>query len=956
MDKKITIPAGIALMVVLAVAGMLAIFSYTAATPVEAAVVAGSVTYDGPTGSGATGDVTVAFDTNATIAANTNIVINFPIAFGMPETLTGVTVDGTAATAVAATVGTPATATNVTVPVATAITYTNTDVSVSIVIPGVTAPAAAADYDVTVTPASVTGVAVSVTIADAPLTGIAYDGPDKPGKADSLEIEFTAGSAGVGSGGSITISLHEDFTVPGTISPSDVEIDVEFPGFASLPVSPRKVTVDDDDIWEDEDDTIELDLGDMSPEVDDSIVGIPAFAMVTVTIAKAAGIVGPTEAGRYNVAVQASGYADMLEYTEAKTNDDDQYLDEDDDVVATEAEAEQIPALNFKRLVTLNEEDGGRGDTIVATAKGITDDGTADFWRDANADGIVDNLEEILCDDVAVSDNVAECTFDLTEDFAANHGDCPNNADDFVTELASGFSNCNVINVRDGAFDTAAIHGEDDVIELEKSLSLSPAEGNPGDKITIQMRDFPVRTNVASVTIAGADRPACLRIAVLAKPATETTLAVLAVAACGASGATNSRGDADFVITIPTVPPGSKKLIVKLDDVGETDDDAIIVIGGASLLASPAEVLPNQSIRLTGSGFTGGADINTISLGGDNIDVPDDTTADSGGSWSASVIIPITPGTAAGGDRVLRVTDAVGRSGTTTLSFPERTVSIAPEEGRVGSTVTITGSNYPVSNSDDDAADDNDIALKVQYGDDKAEDVEADAAGNWQVSLKVPNKVDIPSTNVVKIQFDTTSSTGAVTTVIDTFKHRVPRAGISLSPTTGVEGSMVTATATGFNRFVSMDLLEVGDTEVTVSPNPSTDRNGDTTFSFQIPGADPGVYNVTVDFDGTTASMGYTVVDASGVVGAVTSGVETALAPLVDGGTLDRVFYFNNATKEWQWYISDPDFASTNNLNEVVSGAPLWVLVTEDTSVVLNTRLVDFTCAGDDCWNLITFP
>ena len=38
MDKKITIPAGIALMVVLAVAGMLAIFSYTAATPVEAAV------------------------------------------------------------------------------------------------------------------------------------------------------------------------------------------------------------------------------------------------------------------------------------------------------------------------------------------------------------------------------------------------------------------------------------------------------------------------------------------------------------------------------------------------------------------------------------------------------------------------------------------------------------------------------------------------------------------------------------------------------------------------------------------------------------------------------------------------------------------------------------------------------------------------------------------------------
>ena len=47
MDKKITIPAGIALMVVLAVAGMLAIFSYTAATPVQAAITADSVTYMG---------------------------------------------------------------------------------------------------------------------------------------------------------------------------------------------------------------------------------------------------------------------------------------------------------------------------------------------------------------------------------------------------------------------------------------------------------------------------------------------------------------------------------------------------------------------------------------------------------------------------------------------------------------------------------------------------------------------------------------------------------------------------------------------------------------------------------------------------------------------------------------------------------------------------------------------
>ena len=193
---------------------------------------------------------------------------------------------------------------------------------------------------------------------------------------------------------------------------------------------------------------------------------------------------------------------------------------------------------------------------------------------------------------------------------------------------------------------------------------------------------------------------------------------------------------------------------------------------------------------------------------------------------------------------------------------------------------------------------------------------------------------------------------------IRTFRHRVPPAVISLTPASGPEGSMVTLTGSGFNRFQSMDDngLEVGSIGVGVSPNPSTDRGGNVSFSFQIPGVDSGIQNVSVSIGETTASVGFNVTEASGVVGAVTSDVAVALEPLLTEGTLDRVFYFNNATKEWQWHIVDPDFAATNNLDDVVSGAPLWVLVTEDTSAILNNRTVDFTCAGGDCWNLVTFP
>ena len=104
MDKKITIPAGIALMVVLAVAGMLAIFSYTAATPVQAAITADSVTYMGTNNQiEGVGGATIGFTTDAEIAVDGEIVITWGSGFTVASSaadLGVVTVNGNAATAV----------------------------------------------------------------------------------------------------------------------------------------------------------------------------------------------------------------------------------------------------------------------------------------------------------------------------------------------------------------------------------------------------------------------------------------------------------------------------------------------------------------------------------------------------------------------------------------------------------------------------------------------------------------------------------------------------------------------------------------------------------------------------------------------------------------------------------------------------------------------------------------
>ena len=983
MDKKITIPAGIALMVVLAVAGMLAIFSYTAATPVEAAVVEGTFTVTGPDAT-ETGDVTVTFTTDEDIDVTNLIVIGLP-EVTLPHAF-GVTADANAGTPAVASVtfgstgGVTAVATadavatiasgnmiTVTPPVvevdnegATATDLTDDTAVVTIVIPSVTAPG------VGVNPAPAGQVAVSVQVGTLdPVTAnysygastfdymVDFDTiPNKPNKNDEVIIEFNAPGSGITPGSFITIVMHEDFQVPEDISVADVTIDGNVEALDSnntwrrvADAHPAVVAVDDDQVYKPLDnDTadwlIQIEVGDMAAgDAFPGLQGIAPGARVTVTIAKAAGIKAPAEA-KPDEGNLDDGYQVSLSLVE-------------------EPELAHLLGTHYQttdRLITLSSQDGGRGDEIVATAKGWAGE-KMDFWRDADADNNIDSSERVLCEQVELTDNVAECTFKLDSTFAAGHGDptyplC----DGTERPLSNQVANCNLINGLDSEGAFAFTDGEDDVVELKASVTLSPAEGNPGDSITVQIRDFPNFGPVNRIAISGGGN-AC-----------DSDISTQQIPSCGES--LNTRGDADVDIDIPNVDPGTRLLTVY---VGDEDEDTNIVIGGGSIIATPTTVLPNQDVTLVVSGFgTGGLErITNITLGSNPIlewlveDPPvasienlnkfklEDLGIDAGGSWSGSIFIPVTQDTAdAGSDgssRVLTITDSAGRTGSTSLTFAQRSVTISPDEGRRGSTISLSGENFPGLNKD---GIDN-LDVDVFYDGEEEESVEPDVNGRWQTTIEVPRDATIPSTNVIRVEFG--DGKGGFTE-IDTYRHRVPRAAVTISPASGPEGSMVTLEGTGFGRFESLDELTVGGNDVTVSPNPSTDRDGNATFTFQIPGLDAGTQNIVVDFDGVTASVAFTVAEASGVVGAITSDVEVALEPLLTAGTLDRVFYFNNESKEWQWHIVDADFASSNNLDDVVSGAPLWVLVTEDTSATLNGRVVNFTCAGDDCWNLVTFP
>ena len=149
-----------------------------------------------------------------------------------------------------------------------------------------------------------------------------------------------------------------------------------------------------------------------------------------------------------------------------------------------------------------------------------------------------------------------------------------------------------------------------------------------------------------------------------------------------------------------------------------------------------------------------------------------------------------------------------------------------------------------------------------------------------------------------------------------------------------------------------------GDRDITPSPKPSTDTTGDVEFEVRIPGSDPGIYIIKVVVDDVTATQTFSVVSGSGVVD---GSVDSILANVMSEDALDRVFKFDNATKDWQWYINDPAFTATNNLAGLSSGDLVWIKVSKSVTADILGTSVTLSCINEgmeneDCWNQISIP
>jgi hypothetical protein len=212
---------------------------------------------------------------------------------------------------------------------------------------------------------------------------------------------------------------------------------------------------------------------------------------------------------------------------------------------------------------------------------------------------------------------------------------------------------------------------------------------------------------------------------------------------------------------------------------------------------------------------------------------------DSGGRLAATCTVPAVTG----GSKTVTITDSNGVAKSKTWTVLTPTVTLTPTTGPVGSTVTVTGTNFVPGDG---------ITITLAA---TTAATAVTATGTFSGEIVVPSAAAVGS-NTVTVADDTGNSKTATFTV--------PTAAVTVSPSSGGLGSTATVSGTGFPAHstvtVAFMAAVTGMVDVTPSPSPVVDLTGTVTASFSIPGGQAGSAIVALTAGGVTAATTFTVV------------------------------------------------------------------------------------------------
>ena len=758
------------------------------------------------------------------------------------------------------------------------------------------------------------------------------------GAAPELKVVITSLSRNLAVGSSIVLYLEDDYQEPETIPASSVYFVAESPTNAPTGNGARVYTTIapkiDTGAYFDEDKkdiSIRVFIPDMCTNATDACEGPNGpmqGQMLTMVVEDNSGIKNPTEAGTHSVLIDILGPADSVPSASATLARND---------ALRAAETEQAAVTLPK--ISLSDVDNKRGYELTITGSGFNDGTTASAYvlqaasAPADCAAIVANPASTLIGSGLVgSDDKVTIVVD-------------------VTVPTFGAGNVNQICMVDGE---NRYSSDIDDFKLEPSIRVVPMTVSSGDTINVFAQDYPGGGGFMELKLAGQ----------VVNSATVNAVAVRATSL--------TDGAATATFDVPG-SVGGKPLqgTVRVDATwGTTTEDAKITVAGSELTPSETDVLPNESITISGNGYGSQTCINVADITLDNVAVQVDLestvrcTSGSGanattyagvevsnsGQFVATITLWPNDQSAANptliaGSHELTVEDSQGFTGSTKLTIAEPAISVLPDVVGPRDYVVISGENWPVDNTDNS----NSELIKIEIsegGRTRSYSVYADNTGRFSIEHRVSKDVAIPSTNQVKGEYDEGE-------IVEVGNFAVPAATVTVTPSSAQPGDMVTLSATDMPVYASADYVKIGGT-VFNDPGANTDIDGNITIDgILVPGLDPGTYSVVINVDGTVA-IGELLVLAEDSAAGAGAELPGALEGLDD--SLVRVFHFNDVDKSWDFFDPRDEFAELNTLATLVNGEPYWVLVSEgQENVVLNNRARTLTCVGGDCWNQLVW-
>ena len=619
--------------------------------------------------------------------------------------------------------------------------------------------------------------------------------PPHPGADSQITLRFTTDQElSSVRRSAIIFRFHDDFSVTGgrvdtsrvTISANRISggiINTEPSGV----VNPTSATVTYETV--DRKPQVRLAVPDMAD--DDGNQHIQARAEVTVVFQQGSGIMNPTES------------KDGYEVWYAINND-------------ANIEDSELGKVRLPVILALSGDGGKRGTSVTAVAKGVEGGEAVLFWLDTATamagkgndapDGMYDpNMESVLCRATAESNDTATCVFEVQNppfmpgmDLWVNVQDSEGRRVGFLKGSPDNSYDWDAMIEAGGSLAMHPIYHAE--VKLDARVSIKPSEVNIGDTVTVSMFDYlpggtGIEVKIGSVTLD------------LNAPGVEFR-----------QRAVQGTGEQSFTFSIPAtvggtpIPLGKVRVDVNKTGLSGHDfkADTNITIAGANVTLSQPSILGNQSLSISGSGFSGrGAGNNRCIEQGDvlinNVAVEIIELEDSGqcrdkieltssGTFTLTVLLRRENGTIpdplqTGGTHTVVITDTLGVEGRTTIEIPERTIDVNPKTARPRTAVTVSGRNFVADNPDGSSVA---VDLKYDCGGNVRRTVSAepDSSGNFEETLRVPDDCGIPSTNTITatVVIDGTETTTETTT------HDIPEAEVQVGPAQGAIGSEISVT------------------------------------------------------------------------------------------------------------------------------------------------------------------